>query len=205
MEIIKENFEKFESTHGIYLSYMDKDEEGNWDVFYKQSKVKTILYMENSIVDKLDDIDYELYYGCHLDGIIKVYYKDGSIDAKEITACTYHHGRESYYHKQDISDENKNIFENLIHINSRLDDNNEVICDLEKIELYWTYVEIEISEYECSHCRCLVELRSDELNCCQNCCCDCCECCLIHNDYLEMYVCPECDKEINEEFNEEVN
>lgn len=204
MEIIKENFRKTETIHGIYLDYVDCDEEGNREIFYKESKVKTILYMENSIIDKLDDIDGDLYYDCELRGILKTYYKNGDIHEKNITRYAHHNGRESYYYKQDVEDINQNIYECEICNNSKMLDDNTVTCNLEKIELYWTDIEIEINEYECEFCLDKIELKSDELNSCVECGCNCCPDCLIKNDYVAGgYVCPKCHEEyMNEEYME---
>lgn len=204
MEMVKENFRKRERVHKVYLDYLEWDKEGNPEVCYQEIKVNTVLYVKNEIDDKLDEMDNDLYYDYELIGKLKKYYKNGNVVEEDISDWAIHDGYESYYHKRDMQYINEYTFESAIYNNLQKVNDNMYMCNLDKIELYWTEIgEIEISEYECEHCREMIELRSDELNSCSHCCCNCCPDCLTDTEY--GWACPECYEEIKKEIEEEDN
>lgn len=204
MKNIKGNFIKNEEIQEVYLDYIDKDEEGKNDVFYKKAKTRVITYMEKALNDEMLRIDDDIYYECELKGIVRVYYKNGDIHQKEITDCAIYEGDESYNYNNGIDDIEKGICSELIYKNSKISENKDVICNLEKIEIYWNEGRIEISTYDCEYCGEQITLRSrDNGVYCHGCGCNFCKDCLTEEVEYEGvvydYLCPHCMEDLQEE------
>lgn len=181
---LKENFKKFESTHDICVDgYV--------------LKTKAILYLGYSVLDKIHDIDDELWYDCDLNGIAKVYFKNGDINEEKVSTRFRHSGTSSY--SESITSVTKDEFGYIMSLNIKRNYNRIPICNLKKIELYWIDAEIEVVEYDCKVCGRFMPARSDEPDSCEQCGGNCCKDCLIYNEYLKGYVCPDCYKEYQEE------
>lgn len=184
MEIVKENFKKYESTHDIFI-------DGN------KIETKIILYLGYSVLDKIHSVDDELWYDCDLDGIVKVYYKNGDIHKEETSRNFRHVG--SSINSESVTSVTKDEFGYIMSLNTKRGYNNIPTCNLKKIELYWIDAEIEVVEYDCKVCGRFMPARSDEPDSCEQCGGNCCKDCLIYSDYLKGYVCPDCYKEYQEE------
>lgn len=188
-----ENYIKNEQLEEVLLSYIDKDEEGNRDVFYKKAQVKVVTYTKKTILEE-NEIDDDVYTESEIEGIMKVYYKNGDMHEENVTMYYSANGDESHYYHDSFAENEKALCRSWLESNSKIDANNEVVCNLEKIEIYWTKLKTEICTCNCEYCGKPIILRSaDNDKYCHNCGCNFCDDCLTKADEEGYpYLCPDC-------------